>query len=136
MKGNIPLGGIFDIRPHMKRAVIGGMLSSHELMQVASTIHVSRQMKRFIEDFAEEDASIPFLLAQVEKIIVLAELEESINNAIDDNGEVLDSASETLRTFQKSATNKRSASQRKTRKNDPFIKCAKDALRCDCHHSK
>ena len=73
------------------------MLSSHELMQVASTIHASRQMKRFIEDFAEEDASIPFLLAQAEKIIVLAELEESINKAIDDNGEVLDSASETLR---------------------------------------
>jgi DNA mismatch repair protein MutS2 len=97
MKANIPLGGIFNIRPHIKRAVIGGMLSSHELMQVASTIHVSRQMKRFIEDFAEEDASIPFLLAQVEKIIVLAELEESINKAIDDNGEVLDSASETLR---------------------------------------
>ena len=97
MKANIPLGGIFNIRPHIKRAVIGGMLSSHELMQVASTIHASRQMKRFIEDFAEEDASIPFLLAQVEKIIVLAELEESINKAIDDNGEVLDSASETLR---------------------------------------
>ena len=97
MKANIPLGGIFNIRPHIKRAVIGGMLSSHELMQVASTIHVSRQMKRFIEDFAEEDASIPFLLAQAEKIIVLAELEESINKAIDDNGEVLDSASETLR---------------------------------------
>jgi DNA mismatch repair protein MutS2 len=97
MKANIPLGGIFNIRPHIKRAVIGGMLSSHELMQVASTIHVSRQMKRFIEDFAGEDASIPFLLAQVEKIIVLAELEESIKKAIDDNGEVLDSASETLR---------------------------------------
>ena len=97
MKANIPLGGIFNIRPHIKRSVIGGMLSSHELMQVASTIHVSRQMKRFIEDFAEENASIPFLLAQAEKIIVLAELEESINKAIDDNGEVLDSASETLR---------------------------------------
>ena len=76
MKGNIPLGGIFDIRPHVKRAVIGGMLSSHELMQIASTIHASRQMKRFIEEFAEEDATIPFLLAQVEKIIVLVDLEE------------------------------------------------------------
>ena len=49
IKGNIPLGGIFDIRPHMKRAVIGGMLSSHELMQVASTIHASRQMKDLLK---------------------------------------------------------------------------------------
>ena len=99
LKGNIPLGGIFDIRPHVKRAVIGGVLSSHELMQVDSTVHASRQIKRFIEDFAEGDPSIPFLLAEVEKIIVLADLEENIKNAIDDHGEVLDSASDTLRSL-------------------------------------
>ena len=28
LKGNVPLGGIFDIRPHIKRAVIGGILKS------------------------------------------------------------------------------------------------------------
>src|SRR3954468_11617562 len=99
LKGNIPLGGIFDIRPHVKRAVIGGLLSSHELMQVASTVHASRQIKRFIEAFAEENSAIPGLLAQTEKIIVLAELEQAIKNAIDDNGEVLDSASDTLRSL-------------------------------------
>lgn len=99
MKANIPLGGIFDIRPHVKRAVIGGMLSAYELMQVASTIHASRQIKRFIEDFTEEDASIPLLLEKADQIIVLARLEEAIKNAIDDNGEVLDSASETLRSL-------------------------------------
>ncbi len=96
-KANIPLGGIFDIRPHLKRSVIGGMLSSQELMQVASTVHASRQIKRFVEDFAEEDSEIPYLLSHVEQIVVLAELEEAIKKAIDDNGEVLDSASETLR---------------------------------------
>ena len=62
LKGNVPLGGIFDIRPHVKRAVIGGVLSSHELMQVASTVHASRQIKRFIEDFAESDPTIPYLI--------------------------------------------------------------------------
>lgn len=99
LKGNIPLGGIFDIRPHVKRSVIGGMLSSQELIQVASTVHASRQIKRFIEAFAEEDSTIPCLLAQTDKIIVLAELEQDIKNAIDDNGEVLDSASEALRSL-------------------------------------
>ncbi len=99
IKANIPLGGIFDIRPHVKRAVIGGMLSSHELMQVASTVHASRQIKRFIEEFSEEEGDIPLLLEKVGRIIVLAELEQSIKNAIDDNGEVLDSASETLRSL-------------------------------------
>lgn len=100
IKGNVPLGGIFDIRAHIKRAVIGGMLSPQELIQVASSIHVSRQMKRFIEDIAEDEViSIPILAGLVEKVIVLAELEQSIKSAIDDNGEVLDSASETLRSL-------------------------------------
>ncbi|WP_071395973.1 endonuclease MutS2 [Bacillus tuaregi] len=99
IKANIPLGGIFDIRPHVKRAVIGGMLSSHELMQVASTVHASRQMKRFIEEFSEEEGTIPLLVEKADRIIVLAELEQSIKNAIDDNGEVLDSASDTLRSL-------------------------------------
>ncbi|WP_433958946.1 endonuclease MutS2 [Cytobacillus horneckiae] len=99
IKGNVPLGGIFDIVPHVKRAVIGGMLSPHELTQVASTIHASRQIKRFIEDYIEEENELPILLSYTDKIIVLADLETSIRNAIDENGEVLDSASEALRSL-------------------------------------
>ena len=99
LKGNVPLGGIFDIRPHIKRAVIGGMLSPQELMQVASTVHASRMMKRFVEDFIDEHEALPNLQQEAEKMIVLADLEQSIKNAVDDNGEVLDSASETLRSL-------------------------------------
>ncbi|PAE42018.1 endonuclease MutS2 [Bacillus sp. 7884-1] len=99
IKGNIPLSGIHDIRAHIKRSVIGGVLSSHELIQVANTIRASRQMKRFIEDIAEERTEIPILLEQVDRIIPLVNLEESIRYAIDESGEVLDSASELLRTL-------------------------------------
>ncbi|MGA9226546.1 MAG: endonuclease MutS2 [Mesobacillus sp.] len=98
IKGNIPLGGIHDIRPHTKRAQIGGMLSPIELVQVASTVHASRQMKRFIEDL-QELTDVPILLNYAEGIIVLAKLEESIKNAIDEGGEVLDGASEALRSL-------------------------------------
>lgn len=108
IKGNVPLGGIFDIRPHVKRAVIGGMLSPQELNQISSTIHASRQMKRFIEEFAEEESSLPILLGYTNKIIVLANLETSIRNAVDDNGEVLDSASETLRSLRNQLRTKES----------------------------
>ncbi|QED48855.1 endonuclease MutS2 [Cytobacillus dafuensis] len=99
IKGNVPLGGIYDIRPHVKRSVIGGTLSPQELIQVASTIHASRQIKRFIEEFVEERDELPSLISYVDRIIVLADLESSIKNAIDDNGEVLDSASDTLRSL-------------------------------------
>ncbi|MBU8770149.1 endonuclease MutS2 [Cytobacillus oceanisediminis] len=108
IKGNVPLGGIFDIRPHVKRAVIGGMLSPQELNQISSTIHASRQMKRFVEEFAEEESSLPILLGYTDKIIVLADLETSIRNAVDDNGEVLDSASETLRSLRNQLRTKES----------------------------
>ncbi|MEH7112110.1 endonuclease MutS2 [Neobacillus niacini] len=99
IKGNVPLAGIHDIRAHIKRSVIGGVLSSHELTQVASTIHASRQIKRFIEDIAEERAEIPILMEQVDRIIPLVSLEESIRLAIDESGEVLDSASVLLRSL-------------------------------------
>ncbi|MDZ5470745.1 endonuclease MutS2 (plasmid) [Bacillus sp. 31A1R] len=99
IKGNVPLGGIFDIRPQIKRASIGGMLSPHELMQVASTIHASRMIRKFIEDLSEQGMDVPILVGFADRIIVLAELEQSIRIAIDDNGEVLDSASITLRSI-------------------------------------
>ncbi|MGD6841094.1 endonuclease MutS2 [Bacillus infantis] len=99
IKGNIPLGGIFDILPHVKRSVIGGMLSPQELVQIASTVHASRQLKRFVDDFSNEESELPILTKYMDRVIVLAELEEAIRMAIDENGEMLDSASDALRSI-------------------------------------
>ena len=99
IKGNVPLSGIHDIRAHIKRSVIGGVLSAHELVHVASTIHASRQMKRFIEELAEERTELPILVEQVAHIIPLTNLEHEIKHAIDESGEVLDSASDLLRSL-------------------------------------
>jgi DNA mismatch repair protein MutS2 len=99
LKGNVPLSGIYNIRPHVKRSAIGGILSPQELIQVASTVRVSRQIKRFIEDMVADHVELPILSQYVGKIIVLAELEEKIRNSIDEGGEVLDSASDTLRNL-------------------------------------
>jgi DNA mismatch repair protein MutS2 len=99
LKGNAPISGIHDIRAHIKRSVIGGVLSPHELVQIASTIHVSRQMKRFIEELAGERIDIPILSEQVDKIIPLTNLEQAIKHAIDESGEVLDGASDFLRSL-------------------------------------
>lgn len=99
LKGNIPLGGIFDIKPHVKRADIGGMLSPYELMQISSSIHASRMIRKFIEDLAEEDHHFPHLQQLTGQISVLSQLEETIRMAVDDNGAVLDSASDALRSL-------------------------------------
>ncbi|HSP21101.1 MAG TPA: endonuclease MutS2 [Planococcus sp. (in: firmicutes)] len=99
-KGNVPMGGIFDIRMHAKRAQIGGSLSPMELMEVSSTIRASRILRQFFESIREEGAiSIPHFLAKKEAMPILTQLEHDINMCIDDNGGVLDSASAALRTI-------------------------------------
>jgi len=99
LKGNIPLQGLHDLHPHIRRAKLGGMLSALELVQVAATLTTGRQMKKFIEDFVENHIEVDRLKFYTDKIIVLQPLEEKIKNAIDTNGVVFDHASENLRTI-------------------------------------
>ncbi|WP_336824885.1 endonuclease MutS2 [Sporosarcina sp. USHLN248] len=103
VRGNVPMGGISDVRPHAKRAQIGGMLSAYELMEIANTIRASRILRQFIETVDEdEDISIPHFLAKKEQLPILTGLEHEINHAIDDNGYVIDSASNALRSIRQS----------------------------------
>ncbi|QDP40807.1 endonuclease MutS2 [Radiobacillus deserti] len=95
--GNVPLGGIFDIRPHVKRSQIGGALSAKECLDIASTIYGSKQLKRFIEDI--EEPELPILRDLTDQIVPLNQLEREIKSCIDDNGHVMDGASEKLRTI-------------------------------------
>lgn len=103
VRGNVPMGGISDIRPHAKRAQIGGVLSAYELMETANTIRASRILRQFIESVdADEDIEIPHFLSKKEALPILTGLEHEINAAIDDNGHVVDSASGTLRSIRQS----------------------------------
>ncbi len=98
LRGNVPLGGIFDVRPSVKRAEIGGTLSSNELLDVASTIYATRQVKQFIEQVVEdEDLQLSIITEHIEKLMPLPEVEQTIKMSIDENGTVLDGASDQLR---------------------------------------
>ncbi|WP_044893453.1 endonuclease MutS2 [Bacillus alveayuensis] len=100
LKGHAPLGGLKDVREHVKRAKIGGVLSPIELIEIAGTLYASRQMKHFIEGLVEEEeASLPYLTQFVHEITVYTDQEKQIKRCIDDNGDVLDTASETLRSI-------------------------------------
>ncbi|MFP3357786.1 endonuclease MutS2 [Planococcus sp. SIMBA_143] len=103
IKNNVPMGGISDIRPHAKRAQIGGSLSPVELMEVSSTIRASRILRHFLEAIdAEEDIAIPHFMEKKESMPILTQLEHDINACIDDNGTVVDSASSELRSIRQS----------------------------------
>ncbi|SFM07270.1 DNA mismatch repair protein MutS2 [Gracilibacillus orientalis] len=95
LKGNVPLGGIFDIKPHVKRAVIGGILSTHECLDVASTIYGGKQLKLFIDKL--EDIELPIIQELADEIVPLNELEREIKSCIDDHGHMMDGASDKLR---------------------------------------
>ncbi|MFC7061585.1 endonuclease MutS2 [Halobacillus seohaensis] len=97
LKGHIPLGGIFDIKPSIKRTMIGGILSSLECLDIASTIYGGKQLKRFIEDMEEPELLI--LRELIHDVLPLQELERKIKSRIDDHGAVMDGASEKLRTI-------------------------------------
>src|SRR5690625_5287632 len=55
---SLPFGGIYDLRPIIKRASIGGVLDPQECLAVGSTLRGSRRMKRFIEKL---EAELPHL---------------------------------------------------------------------------
>lgn len=95
LKGAAPFGGIFDLSSSLHRARIHATLNASELMEVASTSRGSRRVKRFIEQVNEEHP-IPSLLTYAEQISEHRELEEEILACIDEQGEVMDSASNEL----------------------------------------
>nr|WP_206529491.1 endonuclease MutS2 [Brevibacillus sp. SYP-B805] len=96
LKGSVPLGGIRDIRGPVQRARLGSMLAPQELLDVASTVFAGRRLKTFLLDLCE-DEPLPIIQGKAERIEGLRELETEIKRCIDDNGDVLDSASPELR---------------------------------------
>lgn len=95
MKGAAPFGGVTDIRPSVKRALIGGTLSAHELLAVADTALGGRRVKRFVEAYREKHEA-PILGALAEGLEELRQLEEAIRRCIDDGAFVVDTASDEL----------------------------------------
>ena len=94
--GHAPLDGLRNIRPHVKRAKIGGVLNGSELFEIAGTIYSGRMMKKFIIELVENGETLPILSEHAEQLPVLTELEHNIKHAVDENGEILDSASPSL----------------------------------------
>ena len=94
IEGGLPLTGLHDIRSILKKsAVIGIVLETEELLRVASTARVARNMKSFARDLSEK---YPLIYEIIENLHVFSALEEAINNCIDPDGEILDSASPEL----------------------------------------
>lgn len=101
LKGNAPLGGIHDIRTGLKRSQIGGSLNPAELLDIADTIYGGRRLKAFIQKMVDDDVKLPLLHAYTGQLTDAGELEQAILQCIDEQGDILDSASEALRKIRR-----------------------------------
>jgi len=102
-KGSLPLGGITDIRPHLRQAEIGSVLDARALLDVLSVAQASRGLKLFLQKMAD---AYPLLASIAGGLGQFPALESEITGTLSPGGQVLDSASPDLariRSRQKTA---------------------------------
>lgn len=92
-EGNIPFGGIEDIRHYVERAGLEAMLQPHELLSVLGTLQATRRLGQFVTRLRGKYPIIGDLGGEIEHFEAL---ESEISGAISQSGEVLDSASPAL----------------------------------------
>ena len=92
-EGNIPLGGIEDVRHAVERSAIEALLQPQDLLAVLSTLQSSRRLAQFLLKLKNKH---PLLGDLADEIGSFEALEAGISAAISQSGEVLDSASHTL----------------------------------------
>jgi DNA mismatch repair protein MutS2 len=109
-EGGFPIDGIKDIRYALQQSEIeNNILSAKELLNIASTLQCARTIKAFIERRREQ---LQEMNALTSSISIFKEIEFNINQAIDENGEVKDTASKELRSIRQSISDKQSSIRR------------------------
>lgn len=89
----IPLGGIHDIRETVERARIQTRLTGHELLSVMHTVAAGRRIRMFMLNRAEK---VPLLAEMATNLPILQIIESRVESAINEAGDVKDSASPEL----------------------------------------
>lgn len=90
---SVPFGGIQDVRLHVERAAIGGVLRPDQLIAVADTIYGCRQLYRFL---TEHQSSAPLIARHAAAFGRFDDAEEEIRRCIE-RGAVSSRASRTLK---------------------------------------
>lgn len=84
--------GIHDIGDALERAALQGVLSGEDLLAIATTLNGARQLRRVIDN----QDNLPVLQGLVAELRTYPEIEQEIHRCIDDNGRVMDRASQKL----------------------------------------
>jgi len=101
-----PLDGILNVRGAVQKlGASGSVLSTLELVNMATTLGAGRRIKYFFQRFDGKGTGArpqaPLLCAQAATIQPLKQIEDAVFSAIDEKAEVKDSASPVLRKVRK-----------------------------------
>ncbi len=97
-RGNIPISALGQVSEYAKRASVGAILEPYQLLKVSDTLRVCRRVKNFLRDSQD----IPILQGLSERITILKDVEEEIDNAIISEEEISDNASFELSRIRRS----------------------------------
>ncbi|HEY7339307.1 MAG TPA: endonuclease MutS2, partial [Ktedonobacterales bacterium] len=86
--------GAKEVRPHVRAAERGVMLTSHELVEILATLRASEYVSRLVRKVSEH---FPLLWSLAVDLPVRPGLEARIGESISEDGDILDSASPALR---------------------------------------
>lgn len=98
----MPFGAVRDVEPHLQRAEKGGHLDGPALREVASTLAAGRALRRHIATRGAQGLT-PRLAGRALLITELADVQGAIDDAFDDVGTLLDSASPALGPLRRKA---------------------------------
>ncbi len=98
--GQLPLGGIRDVRAPLRVAQIEGVLEPHALLLFADTLAAARRLRAFLSQHAER---APGLADYGRQIGEFPAIEAAIAAAVNDHGEIRDDASPTLARLRREA---------------------------------
>lgn len=92
-EGSVPLGGLSDITPAVRKAEVGSALAPSELLQVRQCLYGIRRLSQFL---AAKTDDFPTIHELGSRLQVFPQIEEEIDRCIGEDGEVLDRASSEL----------------------------------------
>lgn len=105
--GGLSLQGIADLLPYLQRVEKGGWLQGEELLEIASTLGSARRVRRLLD---AQDL-MPRLQALCSTLRTYPELEQEISRCLEEDGQLRDSASETLQQLRDHLRQQRSQIQ-------------------------
>ena len=95
----LPLGGLHDLSPILEKSDKGAdILTIEEIMHVKETLRAFRIVKEFL---ADAKGDYPYLRQLAGKIRLYPEIDAKIENTLNENGAVKNSASPELRSIRK-----------------------------------